>query len=121
MKNEIKKIKEKELRKAISRILCSTGITPNMKGFAYLKEAIIMVYCDPEGLNTMTKVIYPDIAKMYNTSPFAVERCIRIAIEKAWRKGRSNEFYEKIGFQWLNQRPTNSEYIFIVVEILNNL
>ena len=121
MKNEIKKIEEKGLRKAISRILCSSGITPNMKGFAYLKEAIIMVYLDSDDLNTMTKVVYPNIAKLYITSPRAVERCIRIAIEKAWKKGRSNEFYEKVGFKWLNQRPTNSEYIFIIVEILNNL
>lgn len=118
MKNE----KElRELRKMTSKILCSSGITPNMKGFAYLKEAIIMVYCDPDGLNTMTKVIYPDIAKLHNVSPRAVERCIRVAIEKAWREDRSNEFYKKVGFKWLNRRPTNSEYIFIIVEILNNL
>lgn len=111
----------RKLRQLISRILCSSGITPNMKGFAYLKEAIIMVYYDFDDLSTMSKVIYPDIAKRHNVTPRAVERCMRIAIEKAWREGRSNEFYKKVGFRWLTKRPTNSEYIFIVVEILNNL
>lgn len=114
-------INEKELRKIISNILCSSGITPNMKGFTYLKEAIIMVYNDFDDFNTITKVVYPTIAKLYHVKPKAVERCIRIAIEKAWREDRSNEFYKKVGFQWLAKRPTNSEYIFMIVEILNNL
>lgn len=113
--------KLKDLKKIISKILCEAGITPNMKGFAYLKEAIIMVYYSSDDFNTMTKVIYPDIAKLHNVSPRSVERCIRGAIEKAWREGRSNEFYKKIGVKWLNKHPTNREYIFIIVEILNNL
>lgn len=116
-----KKMEESELRKMISSILYLSGIAPNMKGFIYLKEAIVMVYNDYDTFNTITKIVYPEITKLHKVSSKAVERCIRIAIEKAWKNGWSNEFYNKIGFRWLNKRPTNSEYIFMIVELLNNL
>lgn len=114
-------IYENDIKKKISSILCLSGIMPNNKGFMYLKEAIFMAYNDPESSGTITKIIYPDIAKLHKTKPKVVEACIKLAIEKAWNYGEENEFYKMVGFNWLKRKPTNSEYIFMVVEYLNNL
>ena len=115
------KVSENDIKREISRMLCLSGIMPNNKGFTYLKEAIFIAYCDPESNGTVTKIIYPEIAKKYSTKPKMVESCIKLAIEKAWNYGGENEFYKNAGFQWLKRKPTNSEYIFMVVEYLRNL
>lgn len=115
------KINENEIKRIISNILCLSGIMPNNKGFAYLKEAILIAYNDPESFGTVTKIIYPEIAEIFGGKPANIERRISLVIEKAWENGEGNEFYNKMGFQWMKKRPTNSEYIFMVVEYLNNL
>lgn len=115
------KINESQIRKIVSSLLCLSGVTPNNKGFAYLKEAILIAYNDSESLGTVTKLIYPEIAEMYGGKPGNIESRISVAIEKAWENNKGNEFYKKVGFQWLDKKPTNSEYIFMAVEYLNNL
>lgn len=110
------------IERMTSSILNGTGILPNLKGYKYLKEAIVMGYSNNEVLDAVTKFLYPQIAKKNNTTSDRVERAIRHAIESAWNKCGGNGFYTKMGFTSLygNKRPTNSEYIFAVVEYLNN-
>ena len=114
-------LKENELNKTISEILNLSGITPNLKGYTYMQEAISIAYNNPETIGTVTKTIYPEIAKNHNLNSNNVEIRIRTAIEKAWKEKGGINFYNKMGFQWMDRRPTNSEYIFMVVEYLNNL
>ena len=114
-------INENELKIVVSGLLCLSGIMPNNKGFVYLKEAILIAYNDPDSSGTITKLIYPEIAEVHGGKPGNVERCISAAIEKAWENSKENEFYKKVGFQWLKRKPTNSEYIFMAVEYLRNL
>lgn len=110
------------IERMTSSILNGTGILPNLKGYKYLKEAIVRGYMDREMLDAVTKFLYPEIAKNNNTTADRVERAIRHAIESAWNKCGGNGFYSKMGFAdaYSDKRPTNSEYIFAVVEYLNN-
>lgn len=105
-----------------SSILNGTGIFPNLKGYKYLKEAIVTGYTRRDTLDAVTKYLYPEIADNNNTTADRVERAIRHAIESAWNKCEGNGFYNKMGFgnAYSGKRPTNSEYIFAVVEYLNN-
>lgn len=122
--NDNIEIKNKQvyIERMTSSILNGTGILPNLKGYKYLKEAIVSGYSNREVLDAVTKFLYPEIAKHNNTTADRVERAIRHAIESAWSKCGGNGFYEKMGFghAYGNKRPTNSEYIFAVVEYLNN-
>lgn len=110
------------MERITSAILNGSGILPNLKGYKYLKEAIVQGYKDEESLEAVTKYLYPEIAKNNNTTPERVERAIRHAIETAWHKCSGNGFYSKMGFAAIydDKRPTNSEYIFAVVEYLKN-
>lgn len=111
-----------KLNQLICGVLFLSGIKPKFKGYIYLKEAIVIAYTNPESFNMLTKIIYPQIAEKYEVSPNKVERGIRTAIEKAWKQCGGNGFYERMGVSWVkdNWRPTNSEYIYLVVEYLNN-
>lgn len=119
---EIINEKRMNAERMTSAILNSTGIFPNLKGYKYLKEAIVTGYMRSDTLEAVTKYLYPEIAENNNTTADRVERAIRHAIESAWNKCRGNGFYNKMGFGnvYKGKRPTNSEYIFAVVEYLNN-
>lgn len=116
------KAKNAVIEREASAILNSTGILPNLKGYKYLKDAIIMGCRDVSVLEAVTKFLYPEIAKQNNTNAERVERAIRHAIESAWKRCGGNGFYAKMGFaeNFNERRPTNSEYIFTVVEYLKN-
>ncbi len=115
-------IDENYVEKIITAILNGTGIFPNLKGYRYLKCALLYGYRDEEMLEGVTKVLYPKIARDNNTTSDRVERAIRHAIESAWEKCSGNNFYEKMGFinHGTRRRPTNSEYIFTAIEYLKN-
>lgn len=117
-----RKNKNMHIERMISTILNGTGILPNLKGYKYLKEAIALGFQNREFLAAVTKLLYPEIARNNNTSTDRVERAIRHAIASAWNKCEGNGFYKKMGFgdAFKDKRPTNSEYIFAVVEYLNN-
>lgn len=110
------------IERMTSAILNDSGILPNLKGYKYLKEAIVKGYCNREMLDAVTKYLYPEVAEAHNTTSDRVERAIRHAIESAWSKCGGNGFYKKMGFAefYSDRRPTNSEYIFAVVEYLTN-
>ena len=117
-----RQLNDSYIEKNVSAILNNTGIFPNLKGYKYLKSAILYGYKDESMLDGITKVLYPRIARENNTTPDRVERAIRHAIESAWKKFSGNDFYIKMGFSGCNdrRRPTNSEYIFTVLEYLKN-
>ena len=121
---EMEAIDDKKIsaERMTSSILSGTGIFPNLKGYKYLKEAIVTGYTRRNTLDAVTKYLYPEIADKNNTTADRVERAIRHAIESAWNKCDGNGFYNKMGFgnAYNGKRPTNSEYIFAVVEYLNN-
>lgn len=111
-KKTVSKEKPKSLDGQISYILQEAGIPPHIKGYAYLREAITMVYHDNGLLGSITKVVYPDVAKVFQTEASRVERAIRHAIETSWNKGNMTRFTES------KHKPTNAGFIAMVAEQL---
>lgn len=103
-----------DLERHITQIMLDLGIPAHLKGYHYLREAILISEQDMETVTSVTKLLYPSIAKRYHTSEQKVERAIRNAIEVSWQRGNVSIFEELFGYssQTGRQRPTNSEYIF---------
>ncbi len=104
----------------ITSTMHDIGVPAHIKGYLYLREAITMVYEDIELLGSITKILYPDIAKKYNTTPSRVERAIRHAIEVAWNRGNIDSITELFGYtvNVSKSKPTNSEFIAMVADKL---
>src|SRR5690625_814862 len=120
-KNETKKKKVKQdLEGDITNIIHEIGVPAHIKGYMYLREAITMVYNDIELLGSITKILYPDIAKRYSTTASRVERAIRHAIEVAWNRGNIDSITELFGYtiNVSKAKPTNSEFIAMVADKL---
>ena len=115
-----KEQKKKNLEANITNIIHEIGVPAHIKGYMYLREAITMVYNDIELLGSITKVLYPDIAKNYNTTASRVERAIRHAIEVAWTRGNIESISALFGYtvNISKAKPTNSEFIAIVADRL---
>ncbi len=105
---------------SITSIIHEIGVPAHIKGYLYLREAISMVYKDIELLGSITKVLYPDIAKKYNTTASRVERAIRHAIEVAWSRGNIESISNLFGYtvSMSKAKPTNSEFIAMVADKL---
>ncbi len=112
--------KPKNLDASITSIIHEIGVPAHIKGYLYLREAIAMVYKDIELLGSITKVLYPDIAKKYNTTASRVERAIRHAIEVAWSRGNIESISSLFGYtvSMSKAKPTNSEFIAMVADKL---
>lgn len=116
-------IREKEREKVsqdarISEIMHQLGIPAHIKGYLYLRDAIIMVVDRVDLLSRITKELYPTIAEKYSTTPSRVERAIRHAIEVAWDRGNV-DFIEKVFGHTIDQekgKPTNSEFIAMIAD-----
>ncbi|MDQ0337714.1 two-component system response regulator (stage 0 sporulation protein A) [Caldalkalibacillus uzonensis] len=111
---------QKSLDERITGIIHEIGVPAHIKGYLYLREAITMVYHNLELLGSITKILYPDIAKKYNTTPSRVERAIRHAIEVAWNRGNIDSI-NKMFSNTVNSnkaKPTNSEFIAMVADKL---
>src|SRR5699024_5062237 len=102
----------------ITNIIHEIGVPAHIKGYMYLREAITMVYHDIELLGSITKVLYPDIAKKYDTTASRVERAIRHAIEVAWSRGNIDSISALFGYtvSITKAKPTNSEFIAMVAD-----
>ncbi|SHF59347.1 sporulation transcription factor Spo0A [Ornithinibacillus halophilus] len=111
---------KKDLEASITNIIHEIGVPAHIKGYMYLREAITMVYHDIELLGSITKVLYPDIAKKYNTTSSRVERAIRHAIEVAWSRGNIDSISALFGYtvSISKAKPTNSEFIAMVADRL---
>jgi two-component system response regulator (stage 0 sporulation protein A) len=104
----------------VTNIMHDIGIPAHVKGHQYLREAIISVVKDNEALIGVTKLLYPDIAKKYNTTATRVERSIRHAIEMAWDRGRTDSLQNLFGYtvNLRKEKPTNSEFIAMIADKL---
>lgn len=111
---------EKTLDEKITSIFLSVGIPAHIKGYHFLREAIRMVYYEPELISRITKELYPGIAKRFNTTPSKVERAIRHAIEVSWMRGKIENVNKLFGFNVYgkNDKPTNGEFIALVADKL---
>jgi two-component system response regulator (stage 0 sporulation protein A) len=112
--------KGKNLDQNITNIIHEIGVPAHIKGYLYLREAITMVYNDMELLGSITKILYPEIAKKFNTTASRVERAIRRAIEVAWSRGNMDSIGKLFGYTVSNSKakPTNSEFIAMVADRL---
>lgn len=104
------------LENDITRFLHEIGIPAHIKGYQYLRDAIEISVEEEEMLVSVTKVLYPAIAKRHNTTSSRVERAIRHAIEVAWNRGRQDMIQELFGYMVNNGKgkPTNSEFIALI-------
>jgi len=93
----------------------------HIKGYQYLREAIILTINDMDIINAVTKVLYPAVAKKFNTTPSRVERAIRHAIEVAWDRGDIEVLQRFFGYTVSNikGKPTNSEFIAMIADNLS--
>lgn len=110
--------KEKDLEKDVTDMIHELGVPAHIKGYQYLREAIMMSVDDIEMLNAITKVLYPTIAKKFQTTPSRVERAIRHAIEVAWSRGKMETLDALFGYT-INigkGKPTNSEFIALIAD-----
>lgn len=126
-KNEmaISRRKPITIEEKISEIFIAIGIPPHIKGYGYLREGIKMTIEHPYIINSVTKELYPSIAKKYSTTASKVERAIRHAIEVAWNRGRIEAINAIFGSRIYlgTEKPTNSEFIALVADklILENM
>lgn len=104
----------------ISDIMRQIGVPAHIKGYQYLRTAIKLSVNDPQMLGSVTKILYPTVAKMYNTTPSRVERAIRHAIEVAWDRGDVDVLSSYFGYTIQSQRgkPTNSEFVAMIADKL---
>lgn len=110
---EITALRDCELEKYITDIMLDVGVPAHLKGYHYLRSAILLTGKDMEVVTSVTKLLYPAIAKRFKTTDQKVERAIRNAIEVSWDRGNVETFEKMFGYSVLSgrTRPTNSEYI----------
>ena len=125
-KNEFIKLEEKtqeqdmdyQLEIIVTNIIHEIGVPAHIKGYQYLRDSIIMSVNNMDILNSITKQLYPTIAKMHETTPSRVKRAIRHAIEVAWNRGKMDTINELFGYsiQAGKGKPTNSEFIALIAD-----
>ena len=104
------------LEELVTSIIHEVGVPAHIKGYQYVREAIMITVEDMEVINSVTKVLYPEVAKRYHTTPSRVERAIRHAIEVAWDRGDLETLQKFFGYTVSNAKgkPTNSEFIAMI-------
>ncbi len=109
-----------DLVNRVTNMLHEIGIPAHIKGYHYLRDAIMMAVEDMDVLNAITKVLYPTVAKKYQTTSSRVERAIRHAIEVAWSRGKLDTLDELFGYTVSNGKgkPTNSEFIALIADTI---
>ena len=105
----------------VTSIIHEIGVPAHIKGYQYLREAIIIAVNDMDVINAITKVLYPQVAKTFQTTPSRVERAIRHAIEVAWDRGDLDTLQRFFGYTVSNTKgkPTNSEFIALIADKLS--
>ena len=104
---------ETQMERYVSALMLELGVPAHLRGYYYLREAIVLTARDMELVGSVTKLLYPGIAKRAHTNIQRVERAIRNAIEVSWERGNPAVFEELFGYSSASgaPRPTNSEYI----------
>lgn len=110
---DIGTVKDCELERYITGVMLDVGVPAHLKGYHYLRDAILLSGRDMEVVSSVTKLLYPTIAKRFKTTEQKVERAIRNAIEVSWNRGNAETFEKMFGYSARTgrTRPTNSEYI----------
>ena len=111
---------ELNLEGRVTDMIHEIGIPAHIKGYHYLRDAIIMAVEDMDVLNAITKVLYPTVAKKHQTTASRVERAIRHAIEVAWSRGKLDTLDDLFGYTVSNGKgkPTNSEFIALIADTI---
>jgi len=106
------------LESQVTSIIHEVGVPAHIKGYQYLREAIMIAVRDMDVINAVTKVLYPEVAKRFNTTPSRVERAVRHAIEVAWDRGDLETLQKYFGYTVSNAKgkPTNSEFIAMIAD-----
>ncbi len=109
-----------DMEAQVTKIIHQIGVPAHIKGYQYLRSAILMTIDDNDVINSVTKVLYPTVAKKYQTTTSRVERAIRHAIEVAWDRGDVDTLNSYFGYTIQNSRgkPTNSEFIAMIADNL---
>ena len=109
-----------DIETQVTRIIHQIGVPAHIKGYQYLRTAILLTVKDSDIINSVTKVLYPSVAKKYQTTTSRVERAIRHAIEVAWDRGDVDTLNSYFGYTIQNNRgkPTNSEFIAMIADNL---
>ena len=112
--------KTTELKNRVTAVIHDIGVPAHIKGYQYLREAIMLTVEDMDAINAVTKVLYPAVAKRFVTTPSRVERAIRHAIEVAWDRGDLETLQKYFGYTVSNTKgkPTNSEFIAMIADRL---
>ncbi len=113
-------ISSSDMESQVTKIIHQIGVPAHIKGYQYLRSAILMTIDDNEIINSVTKILYPTVAKKYQTTTSRVERAIRHAIEVAWDRGDVDTLNSYFGYTIQNSRgkPTNSEFIAMIADNL---
>lgn len=113
-----KSVAEKTLDERISNIFVSVGIPAHIKGYQFLREGIKLAVDNPPIINSITKILYPTIAKKFDTTSSKVERAIRHAIEVAWNRGKIENINSLFGIRVYSsqEKPTNGEFIALLAD-----
>ena len=109
-----------DIETQVTKIIHQIGVPAHIKGYQYLRTAILLTVNDSDIINSVTKVLYPSVAKKYQTTTSRVERAIRHAIEVAWDRGDVDTLNSYFGYTIQNNRgkPTNSEFIAMIADNL---
>ena len=109
-----------ELKNLVTSVIHEIGVPAHIKGYQYLREAIIITVQDMDVINAVTKVLYPEVARRFGTTASRVERAIRHAIEVAWDRGDLETLQKYFGYTVSNVKgkPTNSEFIAMIADRL---
>ena len=109
---------ERDLEQYVTDMIHKIGVPAHIKGYQYLREAIMMAVDDPGMISSITKILYPTIAKRFQTTSSRVERAIRHAIEVAWSRGRMETLDALFGYtiDTGKGKPTNSEFIALIAD-----
>jgi two-component system response regulator (stage 0 sporulation protein A) len=113
-----------DMETQVTKIIHQIGVPAHIKGYQYLRTAILLTVKDSEIINSVTKVLYPSVARKFDTTPEKVERAIRNAIEAAWSKEGCDVFVSLLGYSGAvgrgiatgRSRPTNSEFIAMIAD-----
>ena len=114
--NKMPEMTKNDLEVMVTEFIHEMGVPAHIKGYQYLRDAIIMTVNDSQMLGAITKILYPEIAKKHKTTSSRVERAIRHAIEVAWSRGKVETIEEMFGYT-INSgkgKPTNSEFIALI-------
>lgn len=111
-------VPDRNLEQDVTEMIHEIGVPAHIKGYQYLREAIMMSVEDPGMISSITKILYPTIAKRFQTTPSRVERAIRHAIEVAWSRGKMETLDALFGYtiDTGKGKPTNSEFIALIAD-----